>query len=68
MRLTDIRIKGAYKFSKLGFDGIYGYIRAFKGDEVAVSVMDKLTETPDFSGCGVFWLKTEDFARLVEPA
>lgn len=43
----------------------YTYIRVIRGDEVAFSVLEEITDHPDFSNCGVFWVKKEDFRKLV---
>ncbi len=42
-------------------EDVYGYIRIFRGDEVGFSVLPIATLTPDFSNCGVFWVKKKDF-------
>lgn len=43
----------------------YCYIRTIKGnEEVAFSVLDEKTSRPDFSECGVFWIRIEDFNKM----
>ena len=43
----------------------YTYVRAIRGDEVAFSVLEEITDHPDFSNCGVFCVKKKDFRKLV---
>ena len=45
---------------------IFAYIRAFKGKEVGFSVFEYATSHPDFSNCGVFWVKENDFFKVFE--
>lgn len=43
---------------------VYGYIRDWKNGEVGYSVLDYASDSPDFSNCGVFWMKPEDFGKV----
>ena len=48
--------------------GGYAYVRGFRDDDtVGFSVLGKYSKTPDFSDCGVFWVKTEDFLKVFTP-
>lgn len=43
------------------------YIRSVLKNEVAFSVLDTLTENPDFSECGIFRVKATDFLKICRP-
>ena len=58
--------KDAIYVSKGTPETIYGYIRGTRGGDVGFSVLDTATSQPDFSGCGTFWLKPEDFFKVFE--
>ncbi len=45
---------------------IYGYIRTIRAGEVGFSVLEEPVEDPDFSNCGVFYVKPKDFTRVFE--
>ena len=52
-------------YRKPDMEEAYCYIRTVKGNkEVAFSVLDEKTSFPDFSNCGVFWLRIEDFTKM----
>jgi hypothetical protein len=42
-------------------DDVFAYVRFLKNGEIGFSVLDDLTNRPDFSNCGVFWQRPEDF-------
>ena len=45
----------------------YVYVRIMKGDEVGFSVLDEITDHPDFSNCGVFYVRQTDFMKHFVP-
>ena len=68
MKKNNIRkltIGSIYKAKDTPED-VYAYIRAFRGNEVGFSVLSEATVTPDFSNCGVFWVKKTDFFVVFE--
>ena len=48
-------------------EDVFAYVRFFKDGEVGFSVMDHPSLRPDFSECGVFWVKPEDFLLVFRP-
>ena len=65
VRKRNLKIGEVYKSTATPIT-IYAYIRAFKGDEVGFSVLEYATSYPDFSNCGVFWVKEKDFFKVFE--
>lgn len=61
MGAEGIRMRAIYQPVQPLEDDVYAYIRAWQGDEIGFSVLDKVTKHPDFTHCGMFWLKREDF-------
>ena len=59
---------GVIYISKGTPEPVYGYVRGFKNDEVGFSVLDVPTNFPDFSNCGIFWIKKKDFFKVFEIA
>lgn len=46
----------------------YIYVRGFRDDDtVGFSVLGEYSKNPDFSDCGVFWVKTEAFLKVFKP-
>lgn len=45
----------------------YVYVRFVKDDELGFSVLDNITNRPDYSQCGVFWVKQRDFLKMFRP-
>lgn len=43
---------------------VYIYIRGWNKNEIGFSVLEEDTDYPDFSNCGVFWVKHKDFNRM----
>ena len=62
-KVNNLPSKDVIYISTCTPEKIYGYVRAFRGGEVGFSVLDVATSKPDFSNCGVFWVKPEDFMR-----
>ena len=48
-------------------EAVFAYVRFLKDGEVGFSVMDAPYIRPDFSDCGVFWVRPEDFLRTFRP-
>ncbi len=48
-------------------EDVFAYVRFFKDGEVGFSVLDHPSLRPDFSQCGVFWVKPEDFLLTFDP-
>lgn len=66
MKLSEIRLNAIYRPSIPLDEEVYAYIRGFKDNLIGFSVLDEATSHPDFSNCGIFWLKTEDFDFVFE--
>ncbi len=64
MRIEEIKMKAIYEPVMELEDDVYAYIRAFMDREIGFSVLDEATLHPDFSHCGMFWLKKKDFAEF----
>lgn len=64
MGLKSINSKIIYKPAEPVGGDVFAYVRAFNGKEVGFSVLDEATRKPDFSNCGIFWVRPEDFALL----
>jgi len=45
---------------------VFAYIRECTDREVGFSVLDEVTENPDFDYCGMFWLAPQDFDEFFE--
>lgn len=65
VRKRNLKIGEVYRASATPIT-TYGYIRAFKGDEVGFSVLEYATSYPDFSNCGIFWVREKDFFKVFE--
>ncbi len=49
-------------------DPIYAYVRALNEQgEIGFSVLDHITNRPDYSECGVFWVRPQDFLMVFRP-
>ena len=46
---------------------IFAYIRFLKDGEIGFSVLDEAVSRPDYSNCGVFWVRPEDFLKVFRP-
>ncbi|MBR4150566.1 MAG: hypothetical protein IKR08_04225 [Firmicutes bacterium] len=46
---------------------VFAYVRFFKDGEIGFSVLDEAFSDPDFSNCGVFWVRPEDFPIVFMP-
>ena len=65
MRVNGIEKNAIYKTIEPCEDGdIYAYVRGWSDTEIGFSVLDKAVENPDFSNCGMFWVKPKDFKKL----
>lgn len=51
----------------LAEEPIFGYIRFLKDGELGFSVLDEPVSRPDYSNCGLFWVKPEDFLKMFRP-
>lgn len=67
MNINDIKMNGIYRFS-LGDqnEDVFAYIRKWKNNEIGFSVLDHISEYPDLSDCGIFWVDKYDFALMFE--
>ncbi|MDO4870026.1 MAG: hypothetical protein Q4A65_07085 [Bacillota bacterium] len=66
MKRNQIRFDMIYKNKLPMEEDVYAYIRAWQGDEVGFSVLDRPTNNPDFSKCGVFWVTPDNFWIVFE--
>ena len=48
-------------------EDVFAYVRFLKDGEIGFSVLDHPSLRPDFSQCGVFWVKPEDFLMTFDP-
>ena len=48
-------------------EDVYAYVHEIKNGEVGFSALPIVTRTPDFSNCGIFWVKKQDFTSMFEP-
>ncbi|MBQ6371467.1 MAG: hypothetical protein IJJ21_07785 [Firmicutes bacterium] len=64
MGTGNIKMKAIYEPVQPLEDDVYAYIRGLAGNEIGFSVLDEATEHPDFSNCGMFWLKKKDFMKF----
>lgn len=62
-RNNNLPSKDVIYISTCTSETIYGYVRAYRGPDVGFSVLDVATSSPNFSNCGVFWVKPEDFMK-----
>jgi len=46
---------------------VYAYVHAVRNGEVGFSALPTATRTPDFSNCGIFWVKKNDFTSMFKP-
>ena len=46
---------------------VYCYIRGYRGSTVGFSALDYLSSAPDFSYCGIFWIRKNDFQIMFRP-
>jgi len=53
--------------STLTKDDIYAYIRAWKAGEIGFSVLEYISNRPDFSECSIFWMAPQNFLLAFEP-
>ena len=47
-------------------DYVFAYVRGWENGEVGFSVLDYAAGNPDFSNCGIFWVRPHDFIKLFE--
>lgn len=67
MRVNGVEMDVIYKTIEPGEDGnVYAYVRGWTKTEIGFSVLDEAVKDPDFSNCGVFWVRPEDFKTLFE--
>lgn len=64
MKENGINIGGIYELIEKEEEDVYVYVRALQGDEVGFSVLDKAVKNPDFSDCGMFWVREKDFEMM----
>lgn len=46
---------------------VYVYVHEVRNGEVGFSALPVATRTPDFSNCGIFWVKRKDFRLMFKP-
>ena len=56
-----------YKLIQPTEEESYVYVRKKNGKEVGFSILPIATLNPDFSCCGVFWVKEKDFTKVFKP-
>ena len=56
-----------YKLIEETEEEVYVYVRKKRGIEVGFSALPIATLNPDFSDCGVFWVREVDFKKIFEP-
>ena len=66
MNIRDYKSGTIYKPIVPLEEEVFLYVRKFKNDEVGFSVLDKATHHPDFSNCGIFWVKAKDFLSVFD--
>lgn len=68
MSTSEIRFNAIYKLkNEMNVeDAPFAYVRGWENGEVGFSVLDEVTSTPDFSNCGVFWVRKDDFTKMFE--
>ena len=68
MNISEIKFKTVYRAKEeLGIeDHVFAYVRGWENGEVGFSVLEEATDNPDFSNCGVFWVRPSDFVRIFD--
>ncbi|MDO4485075.1 MAG: hypothetical protein Q4C46_00610 [Bacillota bacterium] len=67
MNINEIRKGVIYKAVNLPEKcDVFAYIHKCNKKEVAFSVLDEAVENPDFSNCGMFWVRPQEFTLLFE--
>ena len=67
MKMKGFLTNTIYELKVSAEEDAFVYIRAFKDGEIGFSVLDEATLKPDFSNCGVFWVRENDFKRVFKP-
>ena len=45
---------------------VFVYVRKLRGKEVGFSALPTATRNPDFSNCGIFWVRQKDFNKIFQ--
>ncbi|MCI7146454.1 MAG: hypothetical protein MR991_08460 [Clostridiales bacterium] len=64
MKPSEIKFGNIYKSTLSSDEDVYAYVRGIEGGKVGFSVLDEATRSPDFTNCGVFWVREKDFTKV----